>query len=114
MIRRLKTTIFLTCKETSSALELKKMVAGIIKKAVTDIKLFNKEDKELEEEKSLSDFGLVHSCCRPYCPGELLLVLRGETREEVQVAPYSNPPDLPDVMKQDPPDEAMRRDMPEA
>ena len=44
MVRRKKTTIFLDAKESSTVLDLKKMIEGITKKAPTDQQLFNKED----------------------------------------------------------------------
>ena len=47
MVRRKKTTIFLDAKESSTVLDLKKMIEGITKKAPTDQQLFNKEDAGL-------------------------------------------------------------------
>lgn len=44
MVRRKKTTIFLDAKESSTVLDLKKMIEGITKKAPADQQLFNKED----------------------------------------------------------------------
>ena len=44
MVRRKKTTIFLDAKESSTVLDLKKMIEGITKKSPADQQLFNKED----------------------------------------------------------------------
>jgi len=40
MIRRKKTTIFMDAKESTTVLELKKMIQGIVKKKPEDMKLF--------------------------------------------------------------------------
>ena len=44
MVRRKKSTIFLDAKETTTVLDLKKMIEGITKKAPADQQLYNKED----------------------------------------------------------------------
>ena len=44
MVRRKKTTIFLDAKESSTVLDLKKMIEGITKKAPAEQQLYNKED----------------------------------------------------------------------
>ena len=44
MVRRKKTTIFLDAKESSTVMDLKKMIEGITKKSPADQQLFNKED----------------------------------------------------------------------
>lgn len=44
MIRRRKTTTFMDAKESTTVLELKKMVQGITKKAPEDMKLY-KDDQ---------------------------------------------------------------------
>jgi len=43
MIRRKKTSIFLDAKESTTVSELKKMVRGITKRAVEDMKLYKDE-----------------------------------------------------------------------
>ena len=54
MVRRKKTTIFLDAKESSTVLDLKKMIEGITKKAPADQQLFNKDDTgENDNESSL-------------------------------------------------------------
>ena len=44
MVRRKKTSIFLDAKESTTVLELKKMIRGITKRDVQDMKLY-KEDQ---------------------------------------------------------------------
>ena len=44
MVRRKKTTIFLDAKESTTVLELKKMIEGITKKAPSEQQLYNKDD----------------------------------------------------------------------
>ena len=48
MVRRKKTTIFLDAKESSTVMDLKKMIEGITKKAPVDQQLFNKDDQGLD------------------------------------------------------------------
>ena len=43
MIRRKKTTIFIDAKESTSVLELKKMIMGITKKAPNEMRFFKDE-----------------------------------------------------------------------
>ena len=43
MVRRKKTSIFLDAKESTTVSELKKMVRGITKKGVEDMKLYKDE-----------------------------------------------------------------------
>ena len=47
MVRRKKTTIFLDAKESSTVMDLKKMIEGITKKSPADQQLFNKDDQGL-------------------------------------------------------------------
>jgi transcription elongation factor B subunit 2 len=44
MVRRKKTTIFLDAKETTTVLDLKKMIEGITKKSPSDQQIYNKDD----------------------------------------------------------------------
>ena len=46
MIRRMKVTAFLDAKESTPVIELKRMVQGITKKAIEDMKLL-KDDQVL-------------------------------------------------------------------
>ena len=57
MIRRAKTTVFMDAKESTTVLELKKMVQGITKRAPEDMKLY-KEDQVLLEYLEYSILGI--------------------------------------------------------
>ena len=62
MIRRAKCTVFMDAKESTTVLELKKMVQGITKRAPEDMKLF-KEDQVC---------CYYHVCCYDTCVYEKL------------------------------------------
>jgi transcription elongation factor B subunit 2 len=78
MVRRKKTTIFLDAKETTTVMELKKMIEGITKKSPADQQLYNKEDAVMEDDKSLSDYGLTSTVAKAQQPAEVGLAFRGE------------------------------------
>jgi len=101
MVRRKKTTIFLDAKETTTVSDLKKMIEGITKKAPADQQLFNKDDVVMEDDKSLLEYGLTSAGAKAQQPAEVGLAFRNEdgSWEEQEKTPYSNPPELPDVMK---------------
>jgi len=101
MVRRKKTTIFLDAKESSTVMDLKKMIEGITKKAPADQQLFNKDDQVMEDDKTLADYNLTASNAKAQQPAEVGLAFRGEEGgwEELEKTPYSIPPELPDVMK---------------
>ena len=44
MVRRLKSTVFLTCREGDTVTEVKKMLAAICRQEVEGIRLFQDED----------------------------------------------------------------------
>ena len=56
MVRRKKSTIFLDAKETTTVLDLKKMIEGITKKAPADQQLYNKEDTGNNDAMVFSSF----------------------------------------------------------
>jgi len=101
MVRRKKTTIFLDAKESTTVLELKKMIEGITKKSPSEQQLYNKEDAVMDEEKSLADYGLTAALAKAQQPAEVGLAFKGDEGgwEELEKTPYSIPPELPDVMK---------------
>jgi len=101
MVRRKKTTIFLDAKESTTVLELKKMIEGITKKAPSEQQLYNKDDSVMDEDKSLSDYGLTATIAKAQQPAEVGLAFKGDEGgwEELEKTPYSIPPELPDVMK---------------
>jgi len=101
MVRRKKTTIFLDAKESSTVLDLKKMIEGITKKAPADQQLYNKEDTVMDDDKSLADYGLTAAVAKAQQPAEVGLAFKSEEGgwEELEKSAYSIPPELPDVMK---------------
>ncbi|XP_077995273.1 elongin-B-like [Glandiceps talaboti] len=100
MVRRKKTTIFTDAKETTTVYELKKIVEGITKKPPEDQRLY-KEELILEDTKTLGDCGFTSSTARAQAPATVGLAFKegDEEFEALEVTPYSNPPELPDVMK---------------
>ncbi|KAK0087562.1 hypothetical protein PV325_000749 [Microctonus aethiopoides] len=101
MIRRKKTTIFTDAKDNTTVLELKKMIEGILKIPPVNQQLFNKDHMTMSDGKSLSDYGLTSATAKAQCPALVGLAIRQENGqfEQLEITPYSLPPDLPDVMK---------------
>nr|XP_039272466.1 elongin-B-like [Styela clava] len=98
-IRRQKTTIFTDAKESTTVLELKKIIGGILKVSPEDQMLY-KEDQQLDDNKSLADSGFTSQTAKAQTPGILGLAVReGDAFENLTIEPYSSPPELPDVMK---------------
>ncbi|XP_064620201.1 elongin-B-like [Lineus longissimus] len=100
MIRRKKVTIFADAKESSTVLDLKKVVEGITKMAPADVKLF-KDDQPLDDNKTLGDCGFTSSTARAQAPATIGLGYRGDDGEfeALEITALSSPPELPDVMK---------------
>jgi len=100
MIRRKTTSIFTDCKETTPIAEVKKIVQGITKVGCDGQRLY-KEDQVMEDGKCLSDYGLNSSTARAQTPATVGLAYRQDdgSWEQLEIAPLSNPPELPDVMK---------------
>ncbi|ODM91051.1 Transcription elongation factor B polypeptide 2 [Orchesella cincta] len=105
MICRKKTTIFLDAKEDTSVLELKRMIAGITKVMPENQRLF-KDTNEMNNDRTLADYGLNSASAKPQCPATIGLAFRNENGdwEDLEIAPLSQPPELPEVMR--PPDVA--------
>ncbi|XP_044756647.1 elongin-B-like [Coccinella septempunctata] len=101
MIRRKKLTIFTDAKDTTTVLELKKIIEGILKVPTRNQKLFNRENNVMEDEKQLQDYGLTSSTAKAQNPATIGLAVRDDNGpfEPLELTPYSAPPDLPDVMK---------------
>jgi len=101
MVRRKKTTIFLDAKESTTVLELKKMIEGITKKSPSEQQLYKDTDAVMDEEKSLADYGLTAALAKAQQPAEVGLAFKGDEGgwEDLEKTPYSIPPELPDVMK---------------
>jgi elongin-B len=103
MIRRKKTTIFTDAKDTTTVHELKKMIEGILKVAPRDQRLYSKDNTIMEDDKQLQDYGITMTNAKAQQPAVLGLALRTDHSdfEPLELIPYSQPPDLPEVMKQD-------------
>lgn len=101
MIRRKKLTIFTDAKDTTTVLELKKIIEGILKVPIRNQKLFNRENNVMEDEKQLQDYGLNSHTAKAHYPATVGLAVRDDNGafEPLELTPYSSPPDLPDVMK---------------
>ncbi|XP_071477123.1 elongin-B-like [Diadema setosum] len=101
MIKRQKTTIFTDAKETNTVFELKRIIEGITKRSPEDQQLF-KDGETLDDTKTLGDCGLTSNTAKAQAPAMLGLAFReseGADFEQLTISPYSNPPELPDVMK---------------
>ncbi|NXV55397.1 ELOB protein, partial [Molothrus ater] len=118
MIRRHKTTIFTEAKESSTVLELKRIVQGILHRPPEEQRLYKagtegvhfgvismvfppQDDQLLEDSKTLGDCGFTSQTARPQAPATVGLALRNgeESFEGLRIEPFSSPPELPDVMK---------------
>lgn len=54
----------------------------------------------MEDEKTLQDYGITMMTARAQSPMQIGLAVRVEGDfEQLELTPYSSPPDLPDVMK---------------
>nr|CAG4642211.1 EOG090X0JP1 [Eurycercus lamellatus] len=100
MIRRKKTTIFTDAKETTNVSELKKIIQGITKVSPENQRLY-KDDRIMEDNRCLADYGLISTTARAQSPASLSLTYRieGSDFEPIDTTPLSSPPELPDVMK---------------
>jgi len=101
MVRRKKTTVFIDAKEDTSVLELKRMVSGITKVLPEDQKLYATNREEMRDDKHLSDYGLTAANAKPQNPATVSLAFRDGSGnwEEIDIAPLSQPPELPEVMR---------------
>ncbi|XP_020298756.1 elongin-B isoform X2 [Pseudomyrmex gracilis] len=101
MIRRKKMTIFTDAKDDTTVLELKKMIEGILKVSPSNQQLFNKDNLQMCDNKTLQDYGLTSLTAKAQNPALVGLALRQPDGqfEPLEMTPFSLPPDLPDVMK---------------
>lgn len=76
-------------------------VLGITKVPPKDQKLFNKDNREMEEGNLLQEYGLTSAVAKAQSPALVGLAFRQENGEfePLELTPYSSPPDLPYVMK---------------
>lgn len=101
MIRRKKLTIFTDAKDTTSVLELKKIIEGILKVPPVNQQLYNKDNVLMDDDKALQDYGLNSSVAKAQNPASVGLAIKLDNGEfePLEITPYSSPPDLPYVMK---------------
>ncbi|CAH1635521.1 unnamed protein product [Spodoptera littoralis] len=76
MIRRKKLTIFTDAKDTTTVLELKKMIEGILKVTPQSQMLFNKDSQLMDDEKTLAEYGLTSATAKAQSPAPIGLALR--------------------------------------
>nr|XP_026690508.1 elongin-B-like [Ciona intestinalis] len=77
IIRREKTTIFADAKESSTVLDLKKIIQGILKVTPEDQVLYNAcNDQALEDNKTLGDSGFTQANAKAQAPALLKLALK--------------------------------------
>lgn len=76
-------------------------VLGILKVRPQDQCLFNQAGVVMSDDKQLQDYGITVVSAKAQAPAQLDLAVRNENGEfeELEITPYSSPPDLPDVMK---------------
>lgn len=96
MVRRKKTTIFLDAKENTTIGEVKRTIHGITKVKPENQKLYHK-DEELEDSKLLSDYNLTVNTAKAQAPATIGLAY--DEDDGLEIAPFSTPPDLPEVMR---------------
>lgn len=73
---------------------------GILKVSPRDQRLFSKDNQTMEDDKLLQDYGITMMTARAQSPIQIGLAIRVDGEfEPLDLTPYSSPPDLPDVMK---------------
>ncbi|BHF73152.1 hypothetical protein AAHC03_010067 [Spirometra sp. Aus1] len=100
-VRRAKTTLFLSVKESMEVLELKKMIEGILKVPPED-QLLLRQSTPMDDHKPLAYYSLNSQTARAHSPATLGLCLRDAESgqfEVLDITPYSTPPELPEVMR---------------
>ncbi|XP_065177878.1 elongin-B-like [Sycon ciliatum] len=100
VVRRKSTSVFLEAKENWKVLSIKAQLTGILNVPAANQQL-HKDDTVLEDSKTLSECGLNVNTAKAQSPAQLVLAILedGEEFEKPGVTEYSQPPDLPDVMK---------------
>eukprot|EP00794_Sanderia_malayensis_P014175 gene14175-15654_t len=105
MVKRKNLSMFLDGKVSTTVLEVKKMIQGITRKLPEEQQLYlYKEDKVMEDNKTLGDYGLTNQSAKAQLPALLAVAYKQEdgSFETLDVTPVSEPPELPEVMqKQD-------------
>lgn len=92
--------MFTDAKETTKVSELKQILQGLTKVEPENQRLFT-DDRVMEDDRSLSDYGICLAKAKAQEPAFLGLAYRMENGEfeTIDIAPLSSPPELPDVMK---------------
>ncbi|XP_051000896.1 elongin-B-like [Acomys russatus] len=99
MIRHHKTTIFTDAKESSTVLELKRIVEGILKRPPDEQRLY-KDNQLLDDRKTLGKCGFTSQTAQPQAPATVGLAFRADGAfEALCIEPFSSPPELPDMRK---------------
>ncbi|KAA0196696.1 Transcription elongation factor B polypeptide 2 [Fasciolopsis buskii] len=75
VVRRKKTTIHLNAKETTTILEVKKMIEGILK-VPPENQMILKHLTEMEDDKTLGYYNLNGQTARAHTPASLGLCFR--------------------------------------
>lgn len=99
MVRRQKTTIFLDTKENATVADVKKMLAGIVKRPPEDQRLAY-DRQILEDREELRNYFQA----KAHNPAMIGLMLKDEKTgefEQMNITPYSEPPELPTAMEKD-------------
>ncbi|WP_411027367.1 hypothetical protein, partial [Salmonella sp. s54925] len=77
--------------------ELKKMIEGIAKKSPEEQKLY-KEEQQLDDNRTLGDYGFTNQTARPQCPAMIGLACKVDGSDEwenLTITSLSTPPDPP-------------------
>lgn len=100
MVRRKNQTIFTDAKDSTTVKELKQIIEGILKVPSRDQRLY-KESQAMSDDKQLQDYNITVTTAKGQSPAQIGLAVRQSNGEfeELEIVPYSTPPDLPDVMK---------------
>lgn len=111
LVRRKKTSIFLSANESDSILEVKRMVDGILKQPPSlqqlyylreaDDNAMSESSIQLDDSVTLSDSGITANNAKAQDPAVIGLAFADESGnfEPLDITPYSSPPPLPDVLK---------------
>jgi len=105
MIRRKQCTVLTDTKESTTVLELKSGLSGILKVSQDDMRLW-KDGLIMEDGKTLSDSGVTVHNAQAMTPLQLGLAIRTEEGgefEELAIEQFSVPPELPEALKQQEP-----------
>jgi transcription elongation factor B subunit 2 len=97
----MKITMFTDATESTKVSELKRIIQGLTKVEPDNQRLFAEDNRVMEDDCPLSDYGLTSTTAKAQSPASLSLAFRMENGEfeTVDITPYSMPPELPDVMK---------------